>query len=330
LLYAPANGGQIGREGGEQAQGRARSERDNPTTHQPPQRGRTNPARLHKENATMQKAPTASLSSGQVAPTIMGPGKDSKEIYILGGLILFLAIVIAAFWHFSQADEAAHSNRSTEALTGFQVSQVLKNPTDSLPVSAPVPVTYVDAAPLATSSSDILHDDIQFEIGRKGLSDDGKASLQRHAEFLKSEPNWGILLQGYTDQQGSMSFNKILGLKRAETVKQQLMALGVPETSIRTVSLGEEGALCIDNSDICRRMNRRVHLEMRKVGQEHMVLPAVVTVPVMEAIQDATEPSAQSDDTLATADGLIESTTVIPESDAAPAMEEPALQTSPQ
>lgn len=36
------------------------------------------------------------------------------------------------------------------------------------------------------------------------------------------------------------------------------------------VSLGKEGVLCIDNSDVCRHMNRRIHLEMRKIGQEHM------------------------------------------------------------
>ena len=71
-------------------------------------------------------------------------------------------------------------------------------------------------------------------------------------------------------------------MKRAETVKQHLIALGVPESSIRTVSLGEEGALCIDNSDVCRRMNRRVHVEMRKVGQEHMVVPTVAAQTVAD------------------------------------------------
>jgi peptidoglycan-associated lipoprotein len=288
------------------------------------------PTHYNEENETMQKTSEASLSSGQVAPTIMGPAKDGKEIYILGGLIAFLAIIIAAFWHFSRADEAAHSNRSAAPLATSQVSQILRYPIEDQTVNTSVPVTHIDAAPPTTRSLDILHDDIQFEIGRKGLSDDGKAALQRHAEFLKSEPDWGILLQGYTDQQGSMSYNKILGLKRAETVKQQLIALGVPESAVRTVSLGEEGALCIDSSDICRRMNRRVHLEMRKVGQEHMVNPAMATTPVMDKIQDATEPSAQADDTLATADDLFDSTTVASESDAALAMEEPALQTSPQ
>lgn len=243
----------------------------------------------------MQKAPTATVSAGPVAPTIMGPEKDMKDVYILGGLVGFLAIVVAAFWYYSQADEAAHSSRSTEALNSAQVSQVLQNSTEHVPVSAPLPTTSVERAPLASRSTDILHDDIAFEVGRKGLTDEGKAALLRHAEFLKSEPDWGVLVQGYTDQQGSMSFNKILGLKRAETVKQQLIALGVPETAIRTVSLGEEGALCIDKSDVCRRMNRRVHLEMRKIGLEHMVTAPLATEALTDPLADSIDRSSETE-----------------------------------
>ncbi|HAP40277.1 MAG TPA: hypothetical protein DCQ94_11050 [Nitrospira sp.] len=242
----------------------------------------------------MQKAPTATVSAGPVAPTIMGPEKDMKDVYILSGLVGFLAIVVAAFWYYSQADEAAHSNRATEALNSTQVSQVLKDSTEQMPVTASVPTTRVESVPLASRSTDILHDDIPFEVGRKGLTDDGKAALQRHAEFLKSAPDWGVLVQGYTDQQGSMSFNKILGLKRAETVKQQLIALGVPDTVIRTVSLGEEGALCIDRSDVCRRMNRRVHLEMRKIGLEHMVSAPLATEALTDSLADHVDRSSET------------------------------------
>ncbi|MBX3344467.1 MAG: OmpA family protein [Nitrospira sp.] len=243
----------------------------------------------------MQKAPTATVSAGPVAPTIMGPEKDMKDVYILSGLVGFLAIVVAAFWYYSQADEAAHSNRAAEALNSTQVSQVLKDSTEQMPVTASVPTTRVESVPLASRSTDILHDDIPFEVGRKGLTDDGKAALQRHAEFLKSEPDWGVLVQGYTDQQGSMSFNKILGLKRAETVKQQLIALGVPDTAIRTVSLGEEGALCIDKSDVCRRMNRRVHLEMRKIGLEHMVSAPLATEALIDTLVDNVDRSTETE-----------------------------------
>ena len=281
----------------------------------------------------MHKTPAASVSSGQVAPTIMGPDKDFKEIYIVSGLVLFLAVIVAAFWYYSQPGEATHSNGTVESFSGAQISQVPTGRADIMPVGALVSTAHIEATPVAARTTDVLHDDIFFEIGRKGLSDDGRAALLRHAEFLKSEPGWGILLQGYTDQQGPMNYNRILGLKRAETVKQHLITLGVPQASIRTVSLGEEGALCIDTSDFCRRINRRVHLEFRKVGQEHMILPAVVPavpVPVADEPHAMIDPAPQADESVGTADSLLESTPPLQESDVVPLIEETTLPISPQ
>ncbi len=278
----------------------------------------------------MQKAPTASVSSGQVAPTIIGPDRDMKEMYMVSGLVLFLAVVVAAFWFYSQSDEVAHTNRATNSLTNTQIATTLNAQTDAASTPASVPATLIEGIPVATRSSDVLHDDIFFEINRKGLTDDGKAALQRHAEFLKNESDWGVLVQGYTDQQGSMSFNKILGLKRAETVKQHLISLGVPETAIRTVSLGEEGALCIDSSDTCRRTNRRVHLELRRIGQEHMVIPAIAPPAVMDTTPDSIDSISQTDDSPVAEDSLLESTTASPESVLAPPVEQSDLQATPQ
>jgi peptidoglycan-associated lipoprotein len=287
-----------------------------------------------KEKRTMQKTPTASVSSGQVAPTIIGPDKDSKEIYLVGGLVLFLAAVVAAFWYYSQSDEVSSGNRSAETFNSAQVSQVIKHQGDpTVPASTFPSAIQVEATPVATRTTDILHDDIFFEISRKGLTDDGKAALIRHAEFLKNEPDWGVLLQGYTDQQGSMSYNRVLGLKRAETVKQHLVMLGVPETAIRTVSLGEEGALCIDTSDTCRRMNRRVHLELRKVGQEHMVLPPVITIvptPVSDDAQPAIDPAPFAEEAPENGNNLLESTTSLPQSDTSIEPDETTAPVSPQ
>lgn len=278
----------------------------------------------------MQKAPTASVSSGPVAPTIIGPDRDMKEMYMVSGLVFFLAVVVAAFWFYSQSDEVAHTNRATNSLTNTQIATTLNAQTDAASTPASVPATLIEGIPVATRSSDVLHDDIFFEINRKGLTDDGKAALQRHAEFLKNESDWGVLVQGYTDQQGSMSFNKILGLKRAETVKQHLMTLGVPETAIRTVSLGEEGALCIDNSDTCRRTNRRVHLELRRIGQEHMVIPAIAPPALMDTTPDSVDAISQTDDSPVAEDSLLESTTASPESVLAPPMEQSILPPAPQ
>jgi len=57
-----------------------------------------------------------------------------------------------------------------------------------------------------------------------------------------------------------------------------LLPRWIAEHRIKAVSLGEEGVLCVDTSDVCRHMNRRVHLEVRKIGQEHMAIPAAPAI----------------------------------------------------
>lgn len=220
----------------------------------------------------MQHIPAPVTNQSEKAPRIDST-KDLKEIYLLSVVVLVLAAAVAAFWIFSSTDESAQTTGSAEAFNGVP----LRLPPH--PVGETAEVGLSPSSPLGpTSPSTVFHHDIFFEVGRKGLTDEGRAALQHYASFLINNPDWGILLQGYTDQQGSISFNKTLGQKRAETVKDELVLLGVPESSIRSVSLGEEGALCVDQSDLCRGMNRRVHMELRKVGQEHMTLPESPTV----------------------------------------------------
>ena len=217
----------------------------------------------------MQKGPSQ-VSSGAIAPTVIGPNKDMKEVYILSGLVLVLAGTIGAFWYYSGQDQSFASKTPAETLTSAQVTNVLK--TATAPIVEPVINTRI-------ARPDSIHTDIYFEVGRKDLTDDAKAILATQADLAKSDPDLGILVQGFTDQQGSASYNKKLGLMRAEKVKEYLVGLGVSDQIIKVVSLGEDGVLCIDTSDICRNMNRRVHLEIRNIGKDHMILSTVVTEP---------------------------------------------------
>jgi peptidoglycan-associated lipoprotein len=218
------------------------------------------------------QTPSSSVSSGNISPAIVGPDKGTKEVYVVGGLVLILAIAIGAVWFYSQDLVVSSANGSNNQLTDNQVSTLLKNQNATSPTSEPPAKSVVTGA--SATIGDIVHTDIYFEVGRKGLTDEAKSILATQAEILKKDADWGLLVQGYTDQQGSASYNKKLGLMRAETVKEHLIGLGVSDQAIKVVSLGKDGALCLDNSDVCRHMNRRVHLEMRKIGQEHMAAPA--------------------------------------------------------
>lgn len=221
----------------------------------------------------MQKP--SSVSSGNISPAIAGPYKDTKEVYVIGGVVSALAVVVGTAWLYSQNLVVSSATGLNPELTNNQVSTLLKSQSTTSP--NPEPFDKTVGAGTSVPTSHIIHTDIYFEVGRKGLTDEAKSILATQAEILKKKADWGLLVQGYTDQQGSASYNKQLGLKRADTVKEELMKAGVAENQIKVVSLGKEGVLCVDNSDVCRHMNRRVHLEMRKIGQEHMVVPAVAT-----------------------------------------------------
>ncbi len=248
--------------------------------------------------------PSSSVSSGTISPAIVGTDKGTKEVYVIGGVVLGLAIVVGTFWYYSGQGQSYVSKAPAETLTNTQVTNVLKTSTTS-PIE---PIAHNQIAPASSYKSDSIHTDIYFEVGRKGLTDDAKAILATQADLAKNDPDLGILVQGYTDQQGSVSYNMKLGMKRAETVKAELISAGVAEHQIKVVSLGKEGALCLDNSDVCRNMNRRVHLEIRKIGQEHMILPTIATEPkTSEPIQSTNDQGTSTDDHGSLGDTLLPS-----------------------
>ena len=267
----------------------------------------------------MQKP--SSVSSENISPAIVGPSKDSKEVYVIGGVVLALAIVLGAFWYYSGQGQSFTSKTPAETLTNAQVTNVLK--TSTTPLSEPIVPNQI--VPASVYKSDSIHIDIYFEVGRKGLTDDAKAILATQADLAKNDPDLGILVQGYTDRQGSVSYNNKLGLMRAEKVKEYLVGQGVSDQAIKVVSLGKDGALCLDNSDVCRNMNRRVHLEIRKIGKDHMILPTVATEPkTTEPVQSADDQNSNTEGPGSLADNLLPSLADPSASDPSPLTTDPA------
>lgn len=221
----------------------------------------------------MQNGPSQ-VSSGNIAPKIVGPQKETREVALLGGLVLFLGGALAAAWYYGQNSDRITVTQATETIGNTTVPGMMKQAGSLSQIEAAIAKSTPATAPMVTPSDDVIHADVYFEVGRTGLTDEAKAQLATRAGQLKHNQDYGVLIQGYTDQQGSAGYNIKLGLKRAETVKAELLSAGVAGHRMKVMSLGEEGVLCVDTSDICRHVNRRVHLEIRKFGQEHMVTPA--------------------------------------------------------
>jgi len=103
---------------------------------------------------------------------------------------------------------------------------------------------------------------------RNVLFDPGKATFQlgsvdniaKLSRFLLEYSNRTVLVEGFTDNTGSREVNQRLSEKRAEAVKNALVASGVEPERIITRGYGEDYAI-VDNSTAAGRMqNRRVEV----------------------------------------------------------------------
>jgi peptidoglycan-associated lipoprotein len=101
--------------------------------------------------------------------------------------------------------------------------------------------------------------DVFFDYDQSGIRDDGRAPLQKNADWLKRWASTQITVEGHADARGSSEYNLALGSRRATAVKDYLVNLGVPGNRITVVSKGKEQPFCTAESEECWQQNRRGH-----------------------------------------------------------------------
>lgn len=114
-----------------------------------------------------------------------------------------------------------------------------------------------------------LSGDFLFDFDKDTLTARGKRVLVDVSKILANSDK-SFVINGYTDRLGSESYNLALSKRRAERVKNELIALGVPSSRIADVIAhgeadqvkscdGESGQALRD----CLRPNRRVVIKMQ-------------------------------------------------------------------
>ena len=171
---------------------------------------------------------------------------SGREIALLVGVLLLVAAgTVVTYWIRSQSAEAAN-----QAAT---------------PAPAQTPAPRPRTVAPGPTEAEVIHADVYFDFKSTRLSAGAVRLLQDKAALLEHTSTWAVLVQGYADRQGPAEYNRTLAQRRATAVKQFLVELGVPEASIKVVTIGQEGSLCDEPSAECQQLNRRVHLEMRKL-----------------------------------------------------------------
>ena len=123
-----------------------------------------------------------------------------------------------------------------------------------------------DLARLATTRTDkrgfivALSGGVLFDTGKSALKAGAKSKLTKIADTIKTNPDARITVEGHTDSVGSEESNQALSQKRADSVRDFLVAAGVAADHVTAVGKGEAEPIATNKTAAGRQQNRRVEL----------------------------------------------------------------------
>ena len=103
---------------------------------------------------------------------------------------------------------------------------------------------------------------IYFDLDRSDITDDSRAKLDAKVPVLSQNTAVRIRIAGHTDSRGSDEYNLALGLRRAAEAKRYLAALGIDESRIEIVTMGEERPAVQGDTEEAYALNRRAEFEI--------------------------------------------------------------------
>ena len=74
---------------------------------------------------------------------------------------------------------------------------------------------------------------------------------------MKKHERVNVIVQGYCDERGTREYNLALGERRANAVKQYLVAHGIAADRISVVSYGKERPAVLGDNEAAWAQNRR-------------------------------------------------------------------------
>ncbi|MCK4945275.1 MAG: peptidoglycan-associated lipoprotein Pal [Alphaproteobacteria bacterium] len=122
------------------------------------------------------------------------------------------------------------------------------------------PIPSVDQGPVPGTQQDLViavGDRVFFSYDKYDLASDARTTIERQTQWLRRYPHINISIEGHCDERGTREYNLALGEKRAASVKNYLIALGIESSRIQTLSYGKERPAVMGSDETSWAQNRR-------------------------------------------------------------------------
>jgi peptidoglycan-associated lipoprotein len=144
----------------------------------------------------------------------------------------------------------------TAATTGGGATTATAEETETVGISETEEMT----GPAPGSQEDLVvsvGDRVFFDFDQSDLTPEARETVEKLAIWLGNFPQVRLLIEGHTDERGTREYNLALGERRANSVKEYLVALGVDPNRLETISFGEERPAVLGSNEEAWAQNRR-------------------------------------------------------------------------
>ncbi len=115
----------------------------------------------------------------------------------------------------------------------------------------------------AAAMGRFVNQDIHFAFDSAQLTPMSQMLLKEKAQWLEDNMSVDVRVEGNCDERGTTEYNLALGEKRAMSVKNFLVDLGISGSRLTTISYGEEKPLDPAHNEAAWARNRRVHFTIQ-------------------------------------------------------------------
>ena len=98
---------------------------------------------------------------------------------------------------------------------------------------------------------------VYFEVDRSEIHPDDLGKVEAVASILAQDAQNKVMIEGHCDERGTEEYNRALGERRALSVRDALVGLGVSADRVRTMSMGEDRPADTGLDDAAFARNRR-------------------------------------------------------------------------
>jgi peptidoglycan-associated lipoprotein len=100
-------------------------------------------------------------------------------------------------------------------------------------------------------------DRVFFDYDSYEIRPDAQNTLQQQAAWLQQYGQYSVLIEGHCDERGTREYNLALGERRANSVRNYLVALGIDGNRIQTISYGKQRPEVPGSDESAWAQNRR-------------------------------------------------------------------------